>query len=402
MAPITYSLRNNQRTSDQYYQDIAAFTDEVLTAADDALGPLVAAFQAHLKTTNHEALHTAPEYLFELLTLGVLWRAYAHHSLRLGHVSQRALAALVQLRARGGIVKQAVDRARGVLTTLVMARNGHNNAYLLALTPEGLHRLLDWLDVAPDFTQEMKRLRAWGSYFAVQPANEVSHHMAAVLAFADWFETRSLTVLGDYTSHVEDFLRDKLPEYRWRENRIFCGRQRVEYHMNMVGTEIMNRAFRERFLAAEHKVVLVPPCMKAKLGRGCEAQPTPIGERCMHCTPQCRVHQLTKLGEKYGFDVFMLPDELSAFSSKTAPQAAAQTIGVIGVSCALTNVTGGWRTRELGVPAQGVLLDYVGCPFHWHKDGIPTDTNFRQILRTLGVEPQPDDSEPHPVQAETA
>lgn len=401
MAPITYSLRNNQRTSDQFYRDIVAFTDEVLVAADGALGPLIAAFQAHLQATGHEAPRTAPEYGFELLTLGVLWRVYAHQSLRLGHTSQRALVTLVQLRARGGFVKQAVDRVRGVLTTLLVARNGRDSVSRPALTPEGLYRLLDRLDAAPEFAQEAKRLREWGSYFAARPAHDAHRDLAAVLAFVDWFEARSLDALGGYTAHVDYFLRDTLPAYRWREDRTFCGRRRVEYHMNMVGTEIMNRAFRERFLAAERKVVLVPPCMKAKLNQGCEAEPTPIGERCMHCTPQCRVHQLTKLGEKHGFGVFMLPDELSAFSSETAPQVA-QTVGVVGVSCVLTNVTGGWRTRELGIPAQGVLLDYVGCPYHWHKDGIPTDINFKQILRVLGVESRADAAEPGLARTDTA
>jgi hypothetical protein len=62
-------------------------------------------------------------------------------------------------------------------------------------------------------------------------------------------------------------------------------------------------------------------------------------------------------------------------------------MGVVGVSCPLTNVAGGWETRDLGVPAQGLLLDYCGCPYHWHLDkGIPTDINFEELLRIVGID----------------
>jgi hypothetical protein len=63
------------------------------------------------------------------------------------------------------------------------------------------------------------------------------------------------------------------------------------------------------------------------------------------------------------------------------------SIGIVGVSCPLTITTGGWETKDLGVPAQGVMLDYCGCPWHWHKEGIMTDINFQQLLQVLDVAP---------------
>jgi hypothetical protein len=62
------------------------------------------------------------------------------------------------------------------------------------------------------------------------------------------------------------------------------------------------------------------------------------------------------------------------------------SVGIIGASCPLTNVTGGWETRDLGVPAQGILLDYCGCPWHWDLGrGLSTDINFNQLLRLLDI-----------------
>ena len=120
----------------------------------------------------------------------------------------------------------------------------------------------------------------------------------------------------------------------------------------------------------------------------CKAVETPLGERCVHCTPACRVNQVSGLGEKLGFDVFIIPHELSVFSTGKVDPEKGKAVGVVGVSCPLTNPTGGWETRGLGIHAQGLLLDYCGCVWHWHDQGIPTDINARQLLKLLGVTEQ--------------
>jgi hypothetical protein len=106
----------------------------------------------------------------------------------------------------------------------------------------------------------------------------------------------------------------------------------------------------------------------------------------MACTPSCRVHQLTKLGEKHGFSVMVMPHDMKVFSKNGDQSAKSGPTGIVGISCPLTNTAGGWEMKSVGVPAQGVLLDYCGCPWHWHEDGITTDINFKQLLRVVGVE----------------
>ena len=436
MEPITYSLTNGARRSDQFYADLDAFTDEVVTEAAQRFGALVADYAAYLRREEIEPLRTEPEYGFELLTLGVLWRVYAHTARNLGPLPQRALNQLAALRERGGRVKKVADRARGVLSTMFLSLNGHHESP--APTLDHFEHLIDWLAAAGDFKEEVRRLRAWQTYFeqTMRPdsnpspdvkeglqtlpgrvyklaptekpfpqvenngtvatsggknaARSLSEELAAALDFAAWFEARSLDVLGDYTANVEAFLTEKHPAYRWRENRIFTGRRRVEYHLNVVGTTIMNRAFREAFQAADRQIVFVPPCMRTRQDGTCEATPTPYGERCAACEPTCRVHQVTQLGAKHGFAVFMLPDDLEGLSPDAARggdesgDEQQPSLGIVGVSCALTNTSGGWKTRRLGIPAQGVLLDYVGCYWHWHKDGIPTAINLGQLLRVIG------------------
>jgi hypothetical protein len=380
MEVITYSLRDGQKRSDAYCHAVAAFTDEVLAEADRRIRPLAEAFRAGLQPPA-----SAPEVTLELLTLGVLWRVYAGDALDLARVPRCILTYLARARQRGGCLKVGADALRGALAALFLSPRSHDLAEPPSLTLDHLDCLLGWLEATGDFNQEVKRLRAWRDFLAGQPPEEAAENLAQAIALAAWFEACSESALGRYTPHVERFLAGAYRKYSGREDLVFCGRRRVEYHLAMVGIEILNRAFRAAFLATARKVVLVPPCMKARSDDECQARPTPLGARCAACTPGCRVHQLTKLGEKHGFGVFMLPDELAVYSGATARPKEDDDVGIVGVSCVLTNCSGGWETKDLGIPAQGVPLDYCGCRYHWHKDGIPTDINFDHLLEVLGV-----------------
>jgi len=383
MDVVTYSLRNGQAQSDQYYRDVAAFTDEVLTEAEGRVRPLVEAFQSYLQVTGREVARTRPEYTFELLALGVLWRGYIGNALDTAEVARRALTGLARLRPRSGRLRPGIDLLRRVLAALFLWRENRRLAEAVAQAPGQLGPLLSWLAATGAFREAVQRLVAWRDFLATRPPGEAATGLAAVVAFAAWFETRSEAVLGCYTPSVEQFLARTHSSYRWREDAFFCGRQRVEYHLGMVGTEILNRAFREAFLGAAQKLVLLPPCMRPQPGERCQAGPTPFGARCAGCTPGCRVRELNSLGKEHGFEVLILPDELSVFAEGAARPPDGARIGIVGVSCVLTNVHGGWEARALGVPAQGVLLDYCGCSGHWHKEGIATDVNAGQLLRVL-------------------
>jgi hypothetical protein len=385
MQVITYSLRDGQARSDQYYRDVAIFTDQALAEARGRIQPLVEAFQSHLQTTDHEAPRTYAECVFELLTLGALWRVYAGEALGLAEAPRRVMTGLVRLRRRGGLLKPGADLLRGVLATLFLPSDSRRRTQAPTPMLDHFSRLLNWLEATGDLHPEAKRLHVWQDFLAGRPTEEASHHLATAIALAAWFETHSQATLGRYTPHVEQFLATVHPNYRWREDAIFCGRRRVEYHLNMVGTEILNRVFRQDFLNTARKLVLVPPCMRAQSDDKCQARLTSFGARCAGCTPGCRVHQLTKLGDKLGFGILILPEDLRVFSAGEMSLGNDDKIGIVGISCVLTNAPGGWETQELGIPAQGALLDYCGCRYHWHKEGIPTDINIGQLLHVLGI-----------------
>lgn len=205
------------------------------------------------------------------------------------------------------------------------------------------------------------------------------------IAFATWFEPESLKALGQYTPNVDKFLKESQPGHRWKEDVIFSARRRVEYHLNMVGADIMNRAFREAFLATKNKAVILPACMRYYPKPKCQARSNGLSCECTGCTPQCRVNQLTKMGKKFGFDVFLVPHESSVFSGDSGKRLMGEGTGVVGIACVSNLVSGGWKAKAMGLPPQCVLLDHCGCRKHWHEQGISTDINMRRLMDILGI-----------------
>lgn len=372
--PITYSLRLDSPDSGAYYQTIAAFTDEWQERAWVRVGECIGGFQAYRRSMELPERSFA-EYAFEMLVLGVLLRAYGDRVAGLPGWRSWLLGGLVRWQKRLLWAEGAFKRLRGWLTGIGAGRHRRRDG------GHDVPQLIDWLR-AQGRTAQADRLTEWQTYFGSIQTRRVREVVDQCVALADCFAEESAAVLGQYTEGVERFLAETAPKYRGRYDAEMVSRPRLEYHLGMLGTEILNRAYRERFLAAERKIVIVPPCMRAQPEDKCEAVQTPFGAKCQACTPICRVHQITQLGKRQGFDVLIIPEDLGAFGSSKGG-AAASGIGVVGVSCALTNWEGGWKTGDLGTPSQGILLDYVGCSYHWHDVGFPTDTNLRKLREVV-------------------
>lgn len=386
MEPITYSLRGGQKYSDEFYREASAFTDRVLEVAQERLGGFAEEYRGWLAQTGREEPRSLPEYLLEALYLGVLWQVYAPRAQGLRPIPQHVLTTLYNLRERYPRLKDGLDFLRGRLAGAFLLAEIKNSGNPPEPGSENLERLLEWLAASGDFAEAVRRLRGWQAFLSERNPERCAAFLSVMLELAVWFETQSLAALGAYTPNVERFRSETLPGYRGRADALFCGRQRVEYHLNMVGTEVLNRTFRAEFLATERKVVILPPCMRARPEDECQAKETAFGSRCGACTPTCRVHQTTQLGKKHGFEVLILPDDLSVFAGSSHKAGKIELPGVVGVSCVLTNTPGGWDLRERGVPAQGLFLDYCGCSYHWHPQGIPTDINFGRLLEVMGID----------------
>jgi hypothetical protein len=314
---------------------------------------------------------------FDLLVLGILWREHGGDSVRLSHAGKYILRCMLEIQDRLPMCEAGIKSLRG-LVYLIGRKQGKE------ITIDQMDDLIAWLKATGENAIAM-RLEDWSLYF--QTRGGIEPFRNKIIQLAEDFSSTSLKQLGKYTDQVEEYLRDEERKHKWRYDAPLLGRTRAEYHLAMLGTEILNRTYRSAFRESKVKIVILPPCMRAEREERCKAVVTRMGQRCAGCTPGCRVHQITLLGEKKGFQVFMIPDELRVFG---ADRDKGNPPGVVGVSCLLTNWSGGWDLERLGIPGQGVLLDYVGCSYHWDKTGFPTDLNLHRLLACLQDDQSPD------------
>ncbi len=323
---ITYSLRNADRNSDAYYHAIADFSQRWVETARASVAEEMAGFQAYRQALDQPA-RSFPECAFELLALGVMLR---EHGLQAGHMPSwmvSLLKKLMLLQGRYPWSEKAIKTLRGWVVHLAgPIQAGRSQPGQTRLVE--IQRLLEWMQ-ALDYGGQVERLSEWQSYFETLDPERVGEAIAGCLRLADDFEQDSARALGAYTRGVAAFLQAEAPRHAWQYDARFVSRRPLEYHLGLLGSELLSRAYRERFLETQRKVVILPPCMRRQPEEACKAISTPLGDRCQNCTPGCPIQVVTKLGEKLGFEVFMMPDELRKFKSGS-PQGK-NTFGVIGV-----------------------------------------------------------------------
>jgi hypothetical protein len=244
-----------------------------------------------------------------------------------------------------------------------------------------IQRLVTWLEATGDFREDAFRYVRWIGYWGMQSNAEFLDAMNIILSFADWFTNESELHMGAFTPNVDSFIEKKNSFYKWREDRFSSLRSRSEYHMNMVGAEIMNHAYRKEFLSAEKRTVLLPGCMRFRSEDACEGIKTKKGIICSGCETQCRVNQLRETGKRHDFDVMVIPHSTDLSQWQTKPNEPASA--VVGVACLSVLVQGGWELKRNNVPAQCILLNKCGCKKHWHEKGFPTQIDVRKLKEVV-------------------
>jgi hypothetical protein len=383
MYVITYSLRGKQVDSDEYYNNISIYTDQVLNKAEDFFSQsLDSIIQFYSKREVY-----AKEYaILDILILGVLWKVYSGDALGLNELPGDMLKLLANIRNSNEILKPGIDFLRGIMATAFLSPDLYDNIAVIEPSMENLDKLISWLEAAGEFNHEVKRLKVLEEYFKTLGKTAAVDLIASAITFAIWFELKSEENIGVYTENVERYLNEQRQKRYWHEDVIFCGRRRIEYHLNMVGADIMNRIFRESFVKTDKKLLLLPACMRLFPNQKCKAKESEYGIKCMRCSKDCQVNQLTKLGIENNFDVVIVPHESSISSAISGEKTIDGNTGVIGVACVLNLISGGLKLKEMGVPAQCVLLDYCGCKKHWHDEGIPTCINVNKLRDILDIQ----------------
>ena len=379
MEKITYFLCESNESSTEFYKKNLNFSKKVLNKLEGNFSNDINDYMNYINKNNMEQLRSKSEYLLEILMIGVFWKEHVNKAISLSKIPRNILIKLSTLREKESI-KKIVDINRGLLEYLFLNRRSNDK---VKISLENYKKLVNYLKACGDYKEEAKRLEVWISYFFSLNKNKVEKILTSYLEFAKYFEDISQEVLGIYTKNVNLFLKNIDKKYKYREDFLFCSRKEVEYHLNMVGAQIMNEAYRKEFLKTKEKGLLLPSCMRIKDEKNCKAIKTEEGYICNSCSKNCNVNKYDKLGKKYNFQVYIIPHE-SSISVKNKIKYG--HIGIIGVACVLNLISGGLKAKNLGFVPQCVFLDYCGCKDHWHDKGIITDINMSYLLYSLGIE----------------
>lgn len=377
MKTITYNLKEK---GTDYYEDVRKFSGDVSDYFSKNFDSSYSEFLNYVITRKIEPVRTFEEYVYDFLSAGVYLNIYSSYSNHSSSGLLKLQKSLYQLRRKNKSLKPYIDPLRGIISTAFLYSKNGNKKITNPL--KEFSKLILWLEAAGEFREETKRFEIIYNFLKNGEQNYAGNFISSIKKFGGWFETESIKQLGNYTRGVNDFIKEQHEKYRWKENYIFTGRERIEYHLSLVGAELMNNGFKKSFYETKKKALLVPACMRFKRDDECKAIANNFDMQCTGCSLECRVNHLTKLGKEKNFSVHIIPHS-SDFTTWLKTWAVGTNVGVIGVACPLNLITGGLELKSLDIPAQCVMLDYCGCSNHWDEKGFPTELNEAELLKIL-------------------
>lgn len=325
-----YNLCQQYSNSNLYYQEIEKVAEEIKQELLSQFKYEISMFQSFIKEQNLEKVRTTIEYGLELLMLGVFWRSY-------------------ETETKNQTLKQ----------------------------------LISWLNETGEYGEEVIRLEQWQLFLQKQTVIGQAAFKRKVMALADYLNEKAEKTLNEYVKGVELFRKEGASIYENREDQVFCMQPTIMYYLNMVGAQLLNEVYRQDFLKAEQKVIFLPGCMVYRGKEECKALFKQGGYECEGCTTQCQVNQIKKLAlKRKNVKTIVLYHESELNKQKVNKEQEGK-LGVIGVACVLSLLSGGFKAKRLGYVPQCVLLDYCGCKQHWSKEGIVTQLNLLKLQMIL-------------------
>lgn len=378
---LVYDLRLTGGCSDGFYDDVARFSDRLLAEIESHAEEAIRGYSEYVQSDLKEAPRSQGEYAIELLTLGMALKLYAGAARSTRRWVVRGARELFLLRSRWEPMKPLADFLRGWMTRLFFLPN-IGRTVLGQYSIDRLPYLIEWLQATGEFEQECMRLTNWLSFLRPLPPAEAAQSIEASAHLFAWFEQKADIALGAYTRGVSGFLRGEYATRGCREDQIFCARKPVEYHLNIVAAEVMNRGLRAEFEQKRQRVVLVPACMRGPYETFCRAHISGVDIQCAACSPGCRVNRITRRLRDLGAKVYLVPHS-SGFSRRLERWQREPDTAVTAVACILNILPGGYEMRARGIASQCVPLDYPGCQKHWRKEGIVTGLNEDRLVKIV-------------------
>jgi hypothetical protein len=350
VLPKPYMLASENNSSRAFYNVLKHFTDEVLERAS-------AMPDTFFSLYNENEYSEINDYILDVLILGVLYAEYGRSNLKFLSIKKYLLKFLFTLRKYPGI-KNRIDALRGKVAWKWLKPTSFDSK----ISGYRLCKTIDFLVATSEYREEVSRITGLKNQLLDSTKKKSTKTLQTIVDFAFWFKRTAKSRLGKYTSGVETFLDRHHENYKGKENYFFCARKESEYHLNMVGAEIMNRGLRKQFHKAEEKILLLPSCMSPSTK--CRAKEQDRALICLHCNQKCNISHITREMRKEGVKTVIIKHS-SSFSKWLKPWANQKKTALIGVACVLNLLTGGFEMKRQRIPSQCIFLDFPGCRKHW-------------------------------------
>lgn len=194
------------------------------------------------------------------------------------------------------------------------------------------------------------------------------------------FIQRGRAELEPYVSGIDDFVACQNEHSRPKsELRL---RPAHAYIRNMLAVGVLGRIMRPAFLETTHRLIVLPDCLKNYSDWECGKVKIDGAHTCAQCHPECIVFNTVGYFVDDQTSLVLEPDDLGDYLGKTKNRYG--TVGVVGVACVLTILSGFEQTLKHRLPTQGVFLNYSSCSHHWADPPYNTCYSLRRMAWTLG------------------
>ncbi|MDD4051341.1 MAG: DUF116 domain-containing protein [candidate division Zixibacteria bacterium] len=188
-------------------------------------------------------------------------------------------------------------------------------------------------------------------------------------------------LLAPYLDGIDNFVACQA-DSSWKEPDPLRLKPAETYLRNALTVGILNLLHRQAFLATDRRVIVLPACLKDYGDWDCVAAEGETPRECARCHPGCTINETVERFADERTTVLIEPEDLTATLAEIKGKNG--TIGVAGVACVLTLLSGFDRTIKLQLPTQGVFLNYSSCGHHWADPAYNTDYSLGRLARVLG------------------
>ena len=189
-------------------------------------------------------------------------------------------------------------------------------------------------------------------------------------------------LLAPYLDGIDNFVACQSSD-SWKEPDPLRLKPTETYLRNALTVGILNLLHRQAFLAADRRVIVLPACLKDYGDWDCVAAEGKTPWECDRCHPGCTINETIERFADERTTVLIEPEDLTTSLAEVKGKNG-EVVGVAGVACVLTLLSGFDRTIKLELPTQGVFLNYSSCAHHWADPAYNTSFSLTRLAAVMG------------------